>query len=1115
MPSIPLYTFTSFSDPNATDGTVPDDINDSGQIVGHYTGTDNNFHGFLYNVGSSSYVTLTDPLGTSTYANGINNSGLIVGFYGDFSASGGSSATHAFTYDSSKISSSTTPRYVSFDDPSAAGATSANGINDSGQIVGNYRYNTFDTHGFLVDVRGNYTSLDGPGGSTSSEAVDINNRSQIVGGYLASSSQDRAGEPPHAGTYRGFIYDHGSYTTISVPSSSGEFTTPTGINDLGQVVGYYRDGTNAYRGFIYSNGVYTTIDDPNGQIAYGTGTVLNGINDQGQIVGYATRLSGDTTGSAVNSDSFVLTLPTLITLNAASADYYVPGTTPVVLESGLTLDSRLGNTVGGASVVVSGGTFAGDGDLLGANTAGTLISTSYDSTNETLTLTGNDTLANYQAVLRSVMFSSSSQDPGAHHSRTVSWLISSASAASASVTMTIDMHRLPGLTVSSLGNAVRGAQLPLYNLVSVIDRDNVGIQKLELWDSNGTVSGGQFMINGVAQSGGHEIDVSPADLSKTVYDVGTMGGSDTLWARLQQFNGTLTPWQQLTVTAPLDNAPVVAVANTTATAQQVFAAGSLFGANDADGDALTQYGFWNTGAGGGRFLLNGFTQPLNQEIDVSAAQLSHLVYQAGSGTDTLWVRVNDGAQWSSWSNAFTVTVPASTAPAADTAPAVSVTSITAFHGESFAAANLFAAHDGENNPIAQYGFWNSGAGGGHFVLNGVAQVVNQEIDVTAAQLSHLSYQSGSGADTLWVRASDGTLWSGWSSSFMVTAPIDSAPAVSVQDLTVTTHGQDFAAQSLFTAQDAENDTLTQFAFWNTGTGGAHFLLNGTTLPINQEIDVTAAQLSSLRYMPGEGSDSVWVRANDGIQWGPWSSSFTVTGPIDTGPVITPANSSTHAVANQIFNAASLFSYSDPFGYGAQQYDFWNGGSGGGHFLLNGSALPPNQDNIISASQLSQLSYQVGSGTDTLWIKANDGHVWGAWSSSFTMSDPPPAIGAGETLTFGSAFADTMSFLSDTGTLKLDDPSSFLGTVAGLHGQDAIDLAGIGFGASSTLGYAANADHSGGTLSVGDGMHMANIALLGSYMASSFVAASDGHGGTLISEAAHSSNQSPIVALPHA
>ena len=132
-----------------------------------------------------------------------------------------------------------------------------------------------------------------------------------------------------------------------------------------------------------------------------------------------------------------------------------------------------------------------------------------------------------------------------------------------------------------------------------------------------------------------------------------------------------------------------------------------------------------------------------------------------------------------------------------------------------------------------------------------------------------------------------------------------------------------------------------------------------------------------------------------------------------------------------------------------------------------------------------------------------------------MSDPPPAIGTGETLTFGSAFANTVSFLSDTGTLKLDDPSSFLGTVAGLHGQDAIDLADIGFGVGSTLGYSANADKSGGTLSVGDGAHTVNIALLGSYMASSFVAASDGHGGTLISEAAQASTQSPIVALPHA
>ena len=61
-------------------------------------------------------------------------------------------------------------------------------------------------------------------------------------------------------------------------------------------------------------------------------------------------------------------------------------------------------------------------------------------------------------------------------------------------------------------------------------------------------------------------------------------------------------------------------------------------------------------------------------------------------------------------------------------------------------------------------------GPGHFVLNGVAEPNNQEIDVTAAQLSQLTYQSAPGTiDTLQIRAEDATAWGDWS-SFTVTAP---------------------------------------------------------------------------------------------------------------------------------------------------------------------------------------------------------------------------------------------------------------------------------------------------------------------------------------------------------
>ena len=51
---------------------------------------------------------------------------------------------------------------------------------------------------------------------------------------------------------------------------------------------------------------------------------------------------------------------------------------------------------------------------------------------------------------------------------------------------------------------------------------------------------------------------------------------------------------------------------------------------------------------------------------------------------------------------------------------------------------------------------------------------------------------------------------------------------------------------------------------------------------------------------------------------------------------------------------------------------------------------------------------------------------------------------------------------------------------------------------------------GGTLTVGDGRHAATIALLGNYMAGSFVTTADGHGGTLISEA---QAQQPLLTNP--
>jgi hypothetical protein len=107
------------------------------------------------------------------------------------------------------------------------------------------------------------------------------------------------------------------------------------------------------------------------------------------------------------------------------------------------------------------------------------------------------------------------------------------------------------------------------------------------------------------------------------------------------------------------------------------------------------------------------------------------------------------------------------------------------------------------------------------------------------------------------------------------------------------------------------------------------------------------------------------------------------------------------------------------------------------------------------------------------------------------------IDADATLEFTSAYNGVVEFTASTGTLKIDNSSSFSGTVAGISGQDTIDFADINFASAQQPTYSGT--NSGGTLTVTDGTHTAPIALLGQYMAASFVTSADVFGGTLVQD----------------
>lgn len=502
----------------------------------------------------------------------------------------------------------------------------------------------------------------------------------------------------------------------------------------------------------------------------------------------------------------------------------------------------------------------------------------------------------------------------------------------------------------------------------------------QLWDDFSGPNSGYFVVNGVAQTAGHAIDVSVSDLAHTSFQAnGT--SSDSLWVRAATGN-TWSNWVHFTVNAP-DAAPEVSTTDVVATKGQTIQAADLFSAVDSDaGDTISQYQFWDStvNADSGYFAINGVRQGSNQSITVNASDLSNTVFQSGSGTDQLWVRAFDGQVWSVWQS-FNVAAPINHAPVS-----VALDQIVAKNA-TIAASSLLTVVDQDHDTISHYQFWDSTAGNGHFSIDGVEQGINVAIDVTGSQLSHVSFSTTAGSvDDLWVRAFDGVAWGNWQ-EFHVSAP-NHAPIATVGNLTAT-KGQEFSASQLFTVSDADaGDTIVKYQLWDSTTD-AHsgsFVVDGVAQGTNVAIDVFASQLSSTTFQSGSGTDQLWVRAFDGQDWGAWKS-FTVTAPIDHAPVVSAGNVS--LTAGQTVAASSLFSVSDvDLSDQVVKYQFWDStaGSSTGHFAINGTEQAAGSAITVLAADLAHASFVAGtSSNDQLWVRASDGAVWSDWTEFHVTS----------------------------------------------------------------------------------------------------------------------------------
>ncbi len=221
-----------------------DAINNSGQVAGRQKNSDGSVVGFIYSAGTMTFT------GSVTHPSDINNSGQVTGT---------TSGTHGAIWTNG---SEVDLGYRLF--PTA--------INSQGDVAG-YTYSSQDSFfydgsslTYLHDVVGSPCAANG-----------MNDSGQIVG-YTST---------PSSSNWRAFLYQDGSVTYL--PSLRGGSTIAEDINNDGLVVGR-SDVSGQYVAFSWNqqNGIKNL-----GSLPGHVGSSAGAVNNLGQIVGTSSTLNLD------------------------------------------------------------------------------------------------------------------------------------------------------------------------------------------------------------------------------------------------------------------------------------------------------------------------------------------------------------------------------------------------------------------------------------------------------------------------------------------------------------------------------------------------------------------------------------------------------------------------------------------------------------------------------------------------------------------------------------------------------------------------------------------------------------------------------------------------------
>ena len=245
-------------------------INNNGTIVGYFGDGNAVFNNGYVLTPPASYTAENVSIGQQTQVVGINNAGTTVGF---------TMTANGTSFGFVKFNNNTF--HIVIDPNTPLGGVTVNqllGVNNSGIAAGFYTDAAGNNHAYTYNIATQgFTEIKIPL-FVSVTATGIDDTG-VISGF---------GTVPDGNTL-GFVYNNGKFQLVIAPN--GTNTMALGLNNKGILVGSYVDAIGVTQGFTDNllNNSFMTISDAlaSGNPTFNvTGTTVNGINDAGDLVGF-------------------------------------------------------------------------------------------------------------------------------------------------------------------------------------------------------------------------------------------------------------------------------------------------------------------------------------------------------------------------------------------------------------------------------------------------------------------------------------------------------------------------------------------------------------------------------------------------------------------------------------------------------------------------------------------------------------------------------------------------------------------------------------------------------------------------------------------------------------